>query len=433
MTTALLIAIIVLLVLLNGVFAMGEMALVSARRARLAVLEARGVRGAARARELAEDPQRFLPTVQVGVTLVGILSGTFGGARIAGALEPLVARIPYVGQAATGVSLAVVVMGITYLTLVLGELVPKQLALRRPERIASVLAPAVAWLARVTGPVVWLLGRSSDLVLRAIGDTQSAREDVTEDELHALLAEGTQAGVLETGERDMIERVLRLADKPVRAIMTPRNELVWIDRTDSIREVADTLKNAPHSRYVVCDGRVDNVVGVVQAKDILNRILEGRDLSIAAALRQPMVVPDTITALDALERLKSDSLGLALVMDEYGSFEGVVTAADVLEAIIGDLAEPGYGTPSQAAEQVGGEMMMDGMTPVDELKARLLLPDLPAEGSYHTLAGLVLALLRRVPQAGDRIVFGGWLFEVLEMDGRRVVKVRASREKLAEA
>ena len=433
MTTALLIAIIVLLVLLNGVFAMGEMALVSARRARLAVLEARGVRGAARARELAEDPQRFLPTVQVGVTLVGILSGTFGGARIAGALEPLVARIPYVGQAATGVSLAVVVMGITYLTLVLGELVPKQLALRRPERIASVLAPAVAWLARVTGPVVWLLGRSSDLVLRAIGDTQSAREDVTEDELHALLAEGTQAGVLETGERDMIERVLRLADKPVRAIMTPRNELVWIDRTDPIREVADTLKNAPHSRYVVCDGRVDNVVGVVQAKDILNRILEGRDLSIAAALRQPMVVPDTITALDALERLKSDSLGLALVMDEYGSFEGVVTAADVLEAIIGDLAEPGYGTPSQAAEQVGGEMMMDGMTPVDELKARLLLPDLPAEGSYHTLAGLVLALLRRVPQAGDRIVFGGWLFEVLEMDGRRVVKVRASREKLAEA
>jgi putative hemolysin len=175
------------------------------------------------------------------------------------------------------------------------------------------------------------------------------------------------------------------------------------------------------------------VVGVVQAKDILDRVLDGKDLSVSAALRQPMIVPDTVSALDALERLKSDSLGLALVMDEYGSFEGVVTAADVLEAIIGDLAEPGYGTPSQAAEQVGGEMMMDGMTPVDELKARLHLPDLPAEGSYHTLAGLVLALLRRVPHAGDRIVFGGWLFEVLEMDGRRVVKVRASREKLAEA
>jgi putative hemolysin len=412
---------------------MGEMALVSARRARLTVLEGKHVHGARIARELAEDPQRFLPTVQVGVTLVGILSGTFGGARIAGAVAPFIAHIPYLAQAATGIALALTVLGITFLTLVLGELVPKRLALRSPERIAARLAPSVALLARMSAPLVWLLGRSSDLVLRLIGHGEHAREDVTEDELRALLAEGTQAGVLETGERDMIERVLRLADKPVRAIMTPRNELVWIDRTDPRREIADTLKAAPHSRFVVCDGSIDNVVGVVQAKDILDRILDGKDLSIAAALRQPMVVPDTISALDALERLKSDSLGLALVIDEYGSFEGVVTAADVLEAIIGDLAEPGYGTPSQAADQVGGEMMMDGMTPVDELKARLMLPDLPAEGSYHTLGGLILALLQRVPHAGDRIVFGGWLFEVLEMDGRRVVKVRAGREKLAEA
>ncbi len=433
MTVFLLITVIILLALLNGIFAMGEMALVSARSTRLAVLEGKQVRGAAVARRLASDPQLFLPTVQVGVTLVGILSGTFGGARIAVAIEPAVARIPYIGTASTGVSLAIVVIFITYVTLVLGELVPKRLALRSPELIAIRLAPPVAWLSRMAGPVVWLLGRSSDLVLRALGFREAGRQEVTEDELRALLAEGTQAGVLETGERDMIERVLRLADKPVRAIMTPRTELVWIDRTDPRREIADTLKAAPHSRFVVCDGSIDNVVGVVQAKDILDRILDGKDLSIAASLRQPMVVPDTISALDALERLKSDALGLALVMDEYGSFEGVVTAADVLEAIIGDLAEPGYGTPSQAAEQVGGEMMMDGMTPVDELKARLMLPDLPAEGSYHTLAGLVLALLRRVPQAGDRIVFGGWLFEVLEMDGRRVVKVRASREKLAQA
>jgi putative hemolysin len=433
MTTALLLLLIIFLALLNGVFAMGEMALVSARRARLAVLEGKKVRGAKTARELADDPQRFLPTVQVGVTLVGILSGTFGGARIANAIQPLVAHIPYIGPAAEGVSLALVVLFITYITLVLGELVPKRLALRAPELTAVRLAPAVYWLARASGPVVWLLGKSSDLVLRAIGQGASKKQTVTEEELKALLAEGTQAGVLETGERDMIERVLRLADKPVRAIMTPRTELVWIDRTDPRREIAATLKAAPHSRFVVCDGSIDNVVGVVQAKDMLDRILDGKDLSISAALRQPMVVPDTVSALDALERLKSDSLGLALVMDEYGSFEGVVTAADVLEAIIGDLAEPGYGTPSQAAEQIAGEMMMDGMTPVDELKARLLLPDLPAEGSYHTLAGLILALLRRVPHAGDRIVFGGWLFEVLEMDGRRVVKVRASREKLAEA
>ena len=432
MTTLFEIVVILLLTLINGVFAMSEMALVSARRARLSVLERQQVPGAAAARELAEDPQRFLPTVQVGVTLVGIVSGTFGGARLAAQLEPAVATLPYIGKAAEGLSLTLVVILITYLTLVLGELVPKRLALRSPELIAAALARPVAGLARITGPVVWLLGRSSDLILRLLGFADAARQEVTEEELKALLAEGTQAGVLETGERDMIERVLRLADKPVRAIMTPRTELAWIDRTDPRREIALALKAAPHSRFVVCDGSIDNVVGVVQAKDLLDRILDGKDLSIAASLRQPMVVPDTVTALDALERLKGDGLGLALVMDEYGSFEGVVTAADVLQAIIGDLAEPGYGTPSQAADQIGGDMMMDGMTPVDELKARLLLPDLPAEGSYHTLGGLVLALLRRVPVPGDRIVFGGWLFEVLEMDGRRVLKVRASREKLAE-
>jgi putative hemolysin len=433
MTTALLFLVILALAILNGAFAMGEMALVSARRARLAVLETKKLRGARRARELADDPQRFLPTVQIGVTLVGILSGTFGGAQLAASIEPLIARIPFIGPAALGVSLALVVVVITFLTLVLGELVPKRLALRSPELIAVRFAPTVSFLARAGAPIVWLLGKSSDLVLRALGQSEAVSQTVTEDELKALLAEGTQAGVLETGERDMIERVLRLADKPVRAIMTPRNELAWIDRTDPRRDIIATLKSAPHSRFVVCDGSIDNVVGVVQAKDILDRILDGKDLSVSAALRQPMVVPDTVTALDALERLKTDFLGLALVMDEYGSFEGVVTAADVLEAIIGDTPDPALSTAAQRADQPEGDMLMDGMTPVDELKARLALPDLPAEGSYHTLAGLILALLRRVPHAGDRIVFGGWLFEVLAMDGRRVEKVRASREKLAEA
>jgi putative hemolysin len=254
---------------------------------------------------------------------------------------------------------------------------------------------------------------------------------VTEEELKALLVEGEQSGVLESEERDMIERVLRLADKPVRAIMTPRTEIAWIDRTGAAKDIALKLKSAPHSRFVVCDGSVDNVVGVVQAKDILDRILDGKDLSIGAALRQPMVVPDTVTALDALERLKSDPLGLALVMDEYGSFEGVVTAADVLQAIVGDPAGPDH-QEGPAGPEGETTMTLDGMTPVDELKDRLALPDLPAEGRYHTLAGLLLALLRRVPRAGDRIVFGGWRFEVLEMDGRRVDKVLAGREPAAE-
>ncbi len=419
--------VILLLIVINGVFSLSEMALVSANRARLAVLARTGLPGAARARVLAEDPQRFLPTVQVGITLVGILTGVFGGARVGARVMPLLAPLPLVGRFAGSLSLGLVVVVITYLTLVLGELVPKQLALRQPERVAAAVARPLSVIAALVGPFVFVLSQSSALVMRLLGADRKLPQTVTEEELKALLAEGEQTGVLESGERDMIERVLRLADKPVRAIMTPRTEIAWIDRTDPAREIAATLKSAPHSRFVVCDGSVDNVVGVVQAKDILDRILDGKELSIGAALRQPMVMPDTVTALDALERLKPDPLGLALVLDEYGSFEGVVTAADVLAAIVGEPDDPAPATEPSAP----GVLLLDGMMPVDELKHRLALPDLPAEGSYHTLAGLLLALLRRVPQMGDRIVFGGWLFEVTAMDGRRVERVRASREILA--
>lgn len=424
--------IVLLLILVNGLFSLSELALVSARRARLAVLERKGLPGAAKARQLAEQPQQFLPTVQVGITLVAMLTGVFGGARIASDVRGWIKDVPFLAPAAETLSLALVVIVTTYLTMVLGELVPKHIALRRPEYLAAKVAPSISWLARIGGPAIWVLEASSAAVLRLFGMHRVPRPTVTEEELKALLAEGTQAGVLEAEERIMIERLLRLADKPVRAIMTPRTELAWIDRTDTPKDIAEALKSAPHSRFVVCDGSIDNVVGVVQAKDILDRILDGGDLSLTAALRQPMVVPDTVTALDALERLKSDPLGITLVMDEYGSFEGVVTASDVLEAIVGE--------PSDAASDNGdgsteGEaaMIMDGMMPVDELKARLSLPDLPAEGSYHTLAGLILALLRRVPRVGDRIVFSGWRFEVLEMDARRVDKVRASREPAAGA
>ena len=422
--------VILLLILLNGLFSLSELAVVSANRARLSVLERKGVPGAARARVLADDPQRFLPTVQVGMTLISILTGVFGGARLSDRLEPLLTGLPYLGRFAGSLSLALVVIAITYFTLVLGDLVPKQLALRQPERVAALVARPLAVAASAVAPFVWVLGRSSTLVLHLLGAHRSPPQTVTEEELKALLAEGEETGVLESGERDMIERVLRLADKPIRAIMTPRTEIAWIDRTDPAKEIAATLKSAPHSRFVVCDGSVDNVVGVVQAKDILDRILDGKELSIGAALRQPLAMPDTVTALDALERLKSDSLGIAIVLDEYGSFEGVVTAADVLEAIIGDAndgSEPG----APDATQADAVLMLDGMMPVDELKNRLDLPDLPAEGSYHTLAGLLLALLRRVPRLGDKIVFAGWLFEVIEMDGRRVDRVRASREPLA--
>jgi putative hemolysin len=430
MSIGLEILVILLLILLNGVFAMSELALVSARRARLAVLERNGVPGAGLAAELAADPQRFLPTVQVGITLVGVLTGVFSGARVTAHVQESLEQIPSVAAFAEPLAVGLVVICTTYLTLVLGELVPKQLALRRPEHVAARVARPIAVVARITAPAVWLLRKSSALVMRLMGLHHLPRQTVTEEELKALLAEGAQAGVLEHEEHDMIGRILRLADKPVRAIMTPRTDLAWIDRTDPVAEIVATVRGHPYTRFLVCDGSVDNVVGVVHAKDMLDRILGGGELSVPAALREPIVVPDTVTALDALERLKSDALGLALVMDEYGSFEGVVTAADILEAIVGDSADSAVqpGIQPDGADPV---LVMDGMMPVDEVKDRLVLPDLPAEGSYHTLAGLLLALLRRVPRTGDRIVFAGWRFEVTEMDGRRVDTVRVTREPAA--
>jgi putative hemolysin len=429
MSTAIEIIVILLLVLLNGAFAMSELAIVSARRVRLMALQRRGSPGASAALALADDPQRFLPTVQVGITLVGVLAGAFGGARLAGTLADALEAIPGIGRQAEPIALVLVVVVITYLSLILGELVPKQLALRHPEPIAALVARPLSWLSRVSGPVVWLLSRSSALVLQLIGASRPVEQSVTEEEVKAVVAEGAQAGALEMEERHMIERVLRLADKPVRALMTPRTEVAWIERAAPPAEVASRMRAETVTRFVVADRRIDNVVGVVAVKDILDQLLAGEPLSIPKALRQPMVLPDTLSALIALERLRGDALGLALVMDEYGSFEGVVTASDLLEAIIGELGPVAPSSPEAAAiRRHDGSLLLDGMMPSDELKARLDLPSLPGEGTYHTVAGLMLALLRRVPKEGDRIVWAGWRFEIVDMDGRRVDKVLATRE-----
>jgi putative hemolysin len=429
MSTAIEIIVILLLVLLNGAFAMSELAIVSARRVRLMALQRRGSPGAGAAMALADDPQRFLPTVQVGITLVGVLAGAFGGARLAGTLAGALEAIPGIGRQAEPIALVLVVVLITYLSLILGELVPKQLALRHPEPIAALVARPLSWLSRVSGPVVWVLSRSSALVLRLMGASRPVDQSVTEEEVKAVVAEGAQAGALEVEERHMIERVLRLADKPVRALMTPRTEVAWIERAAPPAEVASRMCAETVTRFVVADRRIDNVVGVVAVKDILDQLLAGEPLSIPKALRQPMVLPDTLSALVALERLRGDALGLALVMDEYGSFEGVVTASDLLEAIIGELGPVAPSSPEAAAiRRHDGSLLLDGMMPSDELKARLDLPSLPGEGNYHTVAGLMLALLRRVPKEGDRIVWAGWRFEIVDMDGRRVDKVLATRE-----
>lgn len=415
------------LVLLNGAFSLAELALVSCRRAMLTLMERQGEQGATRARILADNPQSFLPTTQFGITLVGILTGVFGGDQLGKRLVDPLRAVPYIAPYAGPLAIILTVLVITYLTLVFGELVPKQLALRNPERLAVMVARPIAMLASIAAPAIWLLNKTTTLVLRLFGSSTEDRRGVSEEELKAMLVEGAETGVLETEEREIIERVLRLPDKPVRAIMTPRTEIIWLDRSAGREDIIARMRAAPHSRFVVCDGSVDNVAGIILTKDVLDRILDNdQGPIITNVLRQPMTIPDSVSALDALDRLKSDELGMALVFDEYGSFEGVVTAADVLEAIVGDANDNG---PSSSDEpQPDSTYELDGLTPVDEIKAKLRLPSLPDEGSYHTLGGLILTLLLRPAAKGDAILFGGWKFEVIDMDSRRIERVRITRE-----
>jgi putative hemolysin len=421
------ILVILLLVLLNGLFAMSELALVSARRARLEAMVRKGIPGARSAVALSAEPDRFLPTVQVGITLVGVLAGAYSGASLAGPLGDWLDQSPAISPNGETLAFALVVVATTYLSLILGELVPKRLALRNPERVAALVAPLMDGLSRVALPVVWLLRASSTVVLRLFGAGPPAQQ-VTEEEVRAIIQEGAAAGAIAHQEGQMIQRVLRLADRPVRALMTPRTEVAWIDRSDSAQDIAARLKASPVSRFVVADGTIDNVLGIVQAKDLLDMMLDGEAMNIRRAIRTPLVLPDAMSGLAALDRLRNDRLGMALVMDEYGAFEGIVTAADLLEAIVGELHEGGTDATPGIVRREDGTLLLDGMLPADEVKQELALAVLPDEGEYHTLAGLLLHLFRRLPREGEGISHGGWRFEVVDMDGRRIDKVLVRRE-----
>lgn len=423
--------IVCLLIFLNAVFAMGEMALVSSRRLRLAEMAKAKVRGAVRALQLADDPQSFLPTVQVGMTVVSIMEGAFGGSEIESHLAHRIALIHGLKPYASDLSILIVVLCITLGMLIFGELVPKQLALYHPERYAAALSGVLGWASAVMGPVVKVLSAASAMIIRLLGVRNSERASLTEEELRAVLIEGARAGVLETEERVMIERLLRLADRPVRAIMTPRNELFWVDRHSSREALIVKLRNSQFTRIVVCDGDIDHPVGIVLAKDLMDRMLQGLPLSVEAALKTPLVVPDSLSAQDMIELMRQNPSGIAFVLDEYGSFEGVVTPSDIFEAIVGDEHLEQNKTKNEKSA-LSGEYVLDGFMPADEVRSLLDLPELPAQGSYHTLGGLILTLLRRVPSKGDKIIFGRWMFEVTEMDKRRVIGVRASRQVLAE-
>jgi putative hemolysin len=415
------------LVLLNGYFAMSELAVVSARRARLEALARKGGRGARLALALARDPGRMLSTVQIGITLVGIAAGAFGGARLAEPLADALARVPGLAPISAELAYTLVVLAITYLSLIVGELVPKRLALRAPERIAAMVAPAVDLLSRVSTPAVWLLERSSQLVLRLLGSEAQPAESVTEEEVRILIAEGTRTGVFHQAEQEMIGRVLRLADRPVRAIMTPRVELVWLDVAAAPDEIARTIRESGHSRFVVARRDLDDVLGVVHVRALLEDCLAGRTLDLQAAARPMLVVPDGMPVLRALEAIRQARISMALVVDEYGEVEGVVTVEDVLEAVVGDMPERRLGEEPAIVRREDGSLLMDGMLSTDDLKLALGVDELPAEASYHTLAGFVLDRLGRIPKEGQAVAYGGWRFEVVDMDGRRIDKVLVRR------
>jgi putative hemolysin len=417
---------ILLLVLLNGFFAMSEMAVIASRKARLAARAAKGDRRARRVLQLAERPGRFLSTVQVGITLVGILAGAIGGATVGERLAALFSQYPALAPVADAAGFAVVVIVTTYLSLILGELVPKQIALSHPERIASRVAGPMRTLSMLAAPVVTLLEGSTNLVMRATGLRKVGSEHVSEEELRVLIAEGTKAGVFEPAEKDMMIAVMRLADRPARGFMTPRPDIAWLDLDDGPEETRRKLLDSKFSRLPVAKGSLDEVIGVVQRTDLLDRYLEGKPLKLSEAVRQAPVVHDAAPALKVLQALKQSPVHMALVVDEYGALEGLVTATDVLEAIVGEFREQGV-EPALVHRREDGSWLMDGGLSVHQVQDALGLTDFPADRGFHTLAGFVLRELEHVPSPGEHFEWNGYRFEVVDMDGRRIDKVLVSR------
>jgi putative hemolysin len=421
------VVIILALVVLNGLFAMSELAIVSSRAARLEAMARTGRSGARVAIRLREDPGKFLSTVQIGITLIAILSGAFSGEALGG---PVAARLElYAGLShghAEHLGFALVIAVTTYVSLIAGELVPKQIALRAPEPIAAVAARPMAWLARATAPVVWLLDKTSLLIFQLIGLERERDDHVTAEELHLVVAEASSAGVIEESERAIISGVVRLADRPVREVMTPRTDVDWIDINASHDAIREIVGETPHSRLPVAEGSVDSIVGVVRLRDLLMALLEGRVIDLRAMMRPVPSVPDRMDAMDALAVLRDAEVPLALVHDEYGHFDGLVTPGGLLAAIAGTfVSDQEEGDEPALVEREDGSHLVSGGLSADAMAERLGI-DLPEDRDYATAAGFALSVLRHLPETGEYFDYGNWRFEIVDMDGRRVDKLLAS-------
>lgn len=421
-------AIAVFLILFNGVFALSELSIVSARKPRLKTMAAQGSRGAAAALRLADNPGKFLSTVQIGITLIGILAGAFSGAALGSRLRDILYAEGVPDWLADPLGYGIVIFVITYLSVVVGELVPKQIALKNPERFASLVAPAMSLLSKIGAPAVWVLDASTRLIFRLLGQHEVSESIVTDEEIKTIVAEAEAAGVIEGGEKLMIAGVMRFSDREARGLMTPRNDVDWIDLDDTVEEIHATLTESQHSRLPVADGGPETIVGIVQKRELLSALLlKNQTLDIRSFVRPAPIVPDTMDAMRVLDTLRNSEVPMMLVHDEYGHFEGVITPADVLEAIAGVFrADIEEGDDDYAVQREDGSWLIAGAMPIDEMADRLGL-SLPARRSYQTAAGLVIESLQKLPKTGEVTETQGWRFEVVDMDGRRVDKLLATR------
>jgi putative hemolysin len=413
------ILIIFLLIILNGIFAMSEIAVISSKKPRLQQRVNEGDLRAKRALDLAGNPNHFLSTVQVGITLIGVLTGAVGGVTLGDQIAPLIAQIPFLAPYATSLALFIVVLLITYFSIVLGEIVPKRIGLQNPERLAASLAGPMLFISRIFRPLVWFLTKSSDLVMRLLGQKPSIETPVTEEEILVQIDQGMQAGVIEETEQDMVEGVFRMHERRVFSLMTPRSEIIWLDIKDSPEDIQKVIEESMYSRFPVCEDSLDNVLGIIKARDLLLESLHGEPLALKRNLQHVKYVPETAFASRALELFKTGAAEMLLIVDEFGSVQGILTINDILEEIVGDLE---IGEP-QATQRQDGSWLLDGMLTIEDFKEIFNIRRIPDEDEYETLGGFVMTSLGRVPKPADRFEWTIFRFEVMDMDGNRVDKV----------
>ncbi|HET8791252.1 MAG TPA: hemolysin family protein [Modicisalibacter sp.] len=418
--------ILLFLFLLNGFFAMSEIALVTARPAKLQQRADAGSHGAARAIKIKENSTGFLSTVQVGITLIGIVAGAFGAAALSGPVEELLAGLPLVGAYASTLSYVLVVAVITYFSLILGELVPKRFAMTHPEAIAARVVPFMELLSRITAPAVWLLRISTEGLLRLLRVNSEREDEVSEDEVRAMIAEGTRTGVFEPKEREMIEGVLKIADRNVRSVMTPRADTVWLGIHDSATQVLDRIHGSDHSRFPVSGADIDDVKGFVRVKDLLEQFRHDGTVDLEKVVQNVLIVAETMSVLQLLERFRAAGLHMAVVVNGHGSFQGIVTPTDVLTAVGGSLPE-GEEHESDAVQRGDGSWLLDASLSIDRVEELVDGLRFPHERHYGSLGGFVLEEHGDLPDVGETLDWGGWCFEVVDLDGRRIDKILASQ------